>query len=188
MTNERTASPRGDREFVILEEKDVTPALDLEWRQFLGECFEPNTPLFQSRYWHNSAPAYSVVCRSGGTLCGHIGIVVRRIRCGDTPITIAGVQNVGVKPVARGGRLGYRMLDAAMDEARRQGIEFGLLFCVPALEAYYAGNSWQTTTEPVTMRYLAGDEPIPGKNIGMYRTLGTQAFPSGPIHLQGPDW
>jgi len=183
-----TESQGRDYVFEVVAEKDVSAELDREWRRFFGECFEPGTPLLQSRYWHNSAPAYSVISRSQGALCGHIGIVVRRIRCGATPITIAGVQNLGVKPGARGGRLGYRMLDVAMDEARRQDIGFGLLFCVPALEAYYAGNGWRTTTEPVTMRYLAGDEPIPDKNIGMYRTLGTQAFPSGPIHLQGPDW
>lgn len=188
MSSEHTESQCGDRFFEVLDEKVVSPALDLELRQFLGECFEPGTPLRQSRYWHNSAPEYSVVCRSGGALLGHIGIVVRQIRCGETQAMIAGVQNLGVRPGVRGGRIGFRLLDAAMDEARRRDIVFGLLFCVPALEAYYAANGWRTTTEPVTMRYLAGDEPIPGKNIGMYRLLGSQAFPSGPIHLQGPDW
>jgi hypothetical protein len=186
-----TAQPQNaDRVFEIMDEANVTPALDREIRAFLCVCFAGDTPSWPSRYWHTSTPAYSVICRdvTGGALLAHIGIVVRRIRCGGTQITIAGVQNLGVKPGTRGGRLGYRVTEMAMDEARRRKIDFGLLFCIPALEAYYQGNGWQTTTEPVTMKYLADDEPIPGKNIGMFRLLGTQPFPAGPIHLQGPDW
>lgn len=94
-----TIPERVEPVFEVVDEAAVTPAMDCEWRGFLGECFEPGTPLLQSRYWHNSAPAYSVVCRVNGVLCGHVGMVVRSIRCGGTPVTIAGVQNLGVKPV-----------------------------------------------------------------------------------------
>jgi predicted N-acetyltransferase YhbS len=143
----------------------------------------------QSRHWHGSAPEYSVVGRIDGALAGHVGIIVRTIRCGAEQVRIAGIQNFGVLQAFRGAGVGHWLMDLALREAARRQIPFGLLFCIPQLEKYYASMGWRTTREPVTMNLYGGpDEPIPAKNIGMYFTHSGEPLPPGPIHLQGPDW
>lgn len=175
----------------VIEESSISPEMDLALRQMLVKSFDAASGDFfsQSRHWHGSAPEYSVVGRVGGELCAHVGIIVRRVRCGTTQVTIAGIQNVCVPPQCRGMKLGPWVMKAAMDEAVRRQIPFGLLFCVPELERYYAGMGWVTTHEPATMNLAGGaDEPIPGKNICMYWSAAGEKLPTGPIHLQGPDW
>lgn len=181
---------RSDRVIEVIEEARIASETDLALRQLLVKCFGADSGFFaQSRHWHGSAPEYSIAGSVGGGLCAHVGVVVRRIRCGDSQVTVAGIQNVCVLPSCRGMGLGDWVMSAAMQEAVRRHIPFGLLFCLPALERYYAAMGWVTTLEPATMNLYGGpDEPIPGKNIGMYWSAGGEKLPAGPIHLQGPDW
>lgn len=179
------------RTLEIIEEAGISPETDLALRQLLMQCFDAESNAFfsQSRHWHGSQPLYSVVGCVAGTRSAHVGVVVRRIRCGTTQVIVAGIQNVCVLPSCRGMKLGPWVMEAAMREAARRQVRFGLLFCVPRLERYYADMGWVTTPAPATMNLNGGpDEPIPGKNIGMYWSADGTPLPAGPIHLQGPDW
>ena len=174
----------------IVEESSISAALDAELRGFLLCCFGAGATAFaQSRHWHDSAPAYSVTARREGTLAAHAGIIVRDVRAGGRPVRVYGIQNMGVRPEARGTGAGLLVLEAAAREAARRGIPFGMLFCVPALERYYRRDGWETRHVLVRMDYNGQtDIPIPGKNVCMIKRLTAEAFPDGGIHLQGADW
>ena len=173
-----------------VEESQIAPLLDAAIRELLRTCFPADAELFsRTRHWHGSAPAWSHVFAPGGDVQGHIGIVTRLIRVGRHEVTVAGVQNVAVHPDLRGSGLGPQMMAEAMEHARRAGLDFGLLFCVPALEKYYRSLGWITLDVPVVMSDAQGGRvPMPGKNICMFHPLNATAFPARTIDLQGADW
>ena len=175
----------------LIEEKDMSPAMDQAIRDLLCVCFPPDVAAFsKTRHWHGSAPAYSLVQEENNSrVVGHVGVVVREIRCGSAPLIIAGIQNLAVLPEWRRCGLGPKLMLDSMDAARRRGIPFGLLFCVPALEKFYQSVGWFTvhaTAKMVDERGLY--QPIPGKNICMAIRLASAPFPPGDIDLQGADW
>lgn len=176
--------------FTIVAEPEMPAGLDQAIRDLLCACFPADEAVFsKTRYWHGSAPAYSIIHRSGTDLDGHTAIVIRDIQIGSLTTRIAGVQNMAVHPLARGRQIGPRLIDLAMDEARHRNIPFGLLFCTPGLAEYYGRYGW--ITQPVTVRMDFNGEtdiPIPGKNICMMRKLTGADYPIGHIHLGGADW
>ena len=174
----------------IVEETQVSSALDAEIRDCLMRAFPNGAASFgQTRYWHGSAPTYSVTARLAGAIAAHAGLIVRDIRVGGQSVRIYGIQNMGVLPEARGTGAGLRVLETAAREAARRGIAFGVLFCIPELERYYRRDGWETRGGDVRMDYDGQSNiPIPGKNICMVKCLTAQAFPAGDIHLQGADW
>jgi predicted N-acetyltransferase YhbS len=184
--------PQTDRSLPleIISEVDVSPELDREIRQLLCECFPPDVELFsRERHWHHSVPAYSVLCHDVDRLVGHVAIVDRQITCDGQPVRVAGVQSLAVASLWRRTRLSQRLMIATMDEARRRGHDFGLLFCVPELERFYSALDWQKSSPPVRMLDEQGRAArLPAKNIVMHFPLADRPFPSGPIDLRGPDW
>lgn len=185
-----SASITNDFPFEVLEEALMPPPLDAAIRDLLCTCFPADENVFRvTRHWHGSAPAYSLVHRQGAEVYGHVGVVARTIRCGSHHVTVAGVQNVAVHPAFRGRGLGPKLMSGAMEEARRRGIDFGLLFCVPALERYYKSIGWHSVSEPATMMDEHGFRVLTSeKNICMTFPLKGVSLPRGNIDLQGRDW
>jgi GNAT superfamily N-acetyltransferase len=171
-------------------ENQISPTLDKAIRAFLCTCFPNDVTEFQrTRHWHGSAPAYSILLTVAGSIQGHIGIVIRTIRSGGRPVAVAGVQNLCIHPQMRGSGLAATILTAAMAEARRRGLGFGLLFCDRSLEQFYKTRGWSTLDVPVMCADENGHHSrIPDKNICMVSPLNAEAFPEGAIDLQGPDW
>jgi predicted N-acetyltransferase YhbS len=174
----------------IIEESQISAALDVELRGFLMRAFpDGGTSFAQTRYWHGSAPVYSVIARLDGNVVAHAGVIVRDICVGKQPVHIYGIQNMGVLPEARGTGAGMRVLETVAGEAVLRGIAFGVLFCVPELERYYRRNGWEIRDVAVRMNYDGQDNvPIPGKNICMVKRLTDAVFPGSEIHVQGADW
>jgi predicted N-acetyltransferase YhbS len=174
----------------LIDEERVDATTDRAIRRLLCECFPADAEAYaQSRAWHDATPAFSFVVRDAGQLLGHVSIVVREIRCDRTPVTVAGVQGLCVAARRRGTGLGPRLLTAARGEALRRGIRFGLLFCVPELEAYYGSQGWSRLDRPVTMLDEHGrPAPLPAKNIAMQIALAGEPLPAGPLDLRGRDW
>ncbi|MCP4610137.1 MAG: GNAT family N-acetyltransferase [Planctomycetes bacterium] len=174
----------------LIEESDMPPEIDATIKRLLCECFCPDAEKFsRSRYWHGSAPAYTLIHRDGDEVVGQVGIVLRTIRCGHVPTDIAGIQSLAVSPRIRGGMLAWALMRRSMKEARKRGVPFGLLFCVPSLERLYAAMRWERIDVITTMRDEKDQTvPIPGKNIAMVLKLDDRPFPEGDIDLQGADW
>ncbi len=173
----------------VVEESGMCSSLDEAIRKALCECFPADASAFaKTRAWHGSAPSYSLVHREGERVVGHVGVVVREIAAGGTPVTIAGIQNFAVVPDRRGTGLSRRLMEEAMAEAGRRGISFGLLFCVPGLERFYTSLGWRTLDVRARMVFEDVEIEIPAKNIAMVLALAAKPFPSGDLHLGGPDW
>jgi len=173
----------------LIEEPDMTPATDAAIKRLLCDCFPPDTKIFsQSRQWHGTAPAYTIVQHEGNAVVGQVGVVLRTLRVGGRPVDIAGIQSLAVSPALQGSMLAWALMRRCMREAKRRGVPFGLLFCVPDLEKLYAAMRWQTVNVGVVMQYEGQTQPIPGKNICMVLDLGGGAWPEGDIDLNGPDW
>ncbi len=172
-----------------VDEAAVTPELDAAIRELLCTCFPDDAWNFRvTRTWHGSGPDYSIVYAEDGRVLGHVGIHVREVDCDGTRLRVAGVQNVAVHPERRGSGLAHRVMRASMEEAVRQGIPYGLLFCVPELERFYSRLGWVTVEPEVTMVYEGVEQPIPGKNIAMVHDLESAPLRPGVVHLLGADW
>jgi len=177
-------------DLLVIPEDEMTAEIDQAIRELLCACFPPDVSTFSvTRAWHNSAPAYSLIARQAQRIVGHVGVVIREISCGETPVRVAGIQNLAVAPDQRSRGIGPRLMTAAMIEANQRAIPFGLLFCIPELERYYRQLDWMRIDVQSTMLDATqGIVPIPGKNIVMVLPLADQSWPPGDIYLQGMDW
>jgi len=174
----------------VVDEAAVSSTLDSEIKTFLVKAFSSDASAFIiTRYWHGSAPAYSVLARVNEKLIAHSGAVVRHVRVGTRSVCIYGIQNMAVLPEGRGIGAGLRVLETVAQEARKRAISFGLLFCIPELERYYQRDGWKAHSVDVRMDYNGQvNIPIPEKNICMAKSLTSERFPEGDIHLLGADW
>jgi len=175
----------------ILKEEAIDGALNKKILGCLQKAFPDGVLNFkESRYWHGSVPAWTVLLEEENSIIAHVGIVERSITAGKETIRIAGLQNVCVAPEHRGKNLSNMVVKASMDEAMRLNIDFGLLFCIKQIEKIYACGGWKTLHERTVVRVEADGREIsiPEKNIVMYYPLVKKNFPEGNIHLQGNDW
>ena len=174
----------------VVDEDRLAPELDAAIRRLLCECFPLDAETFSARRaWNGVQPLFSVLGRHGDKLVGHVGIVDRRVACAGTPLRVAGIQSLAVAPDWRRSGLAQRLMTTAMDEARSRGVCFGLLFCVPELERFYAGLGWRRIDRAVTIRDVSGQTvPLTAKNISMELALAGNPLPPGPIDLEGRDW
>jgi GNAT superfamily N-acetyltransferase len=177
--------------FAVIEEKSMPADLDRKIREILVECFPHNTDHYsQTRDWHCS-PAWVVIATApDGAMAAHCAMVEREVAVGgNTHVTVAGVQGFSVRPPWRKAGLSDRIMAMALTEARRRGIQAGLLFCLPSLERVYRRMGWRTAQVTVTMLDENGKTtPLPEKNIAMVIPLTIDAFPDGDIDLRGTDW
>jgi GNAT superfamily N-acetyltransferase len=174
----------------LIDEADVSPALDAEIRAALCVCFPADVEIYRhTRAWHGAVAAYTYTLRDGQRLVAHASAVDRTITVGGRPVRVAGVENVFVVPDCRGQRLSRHVLLPAMEEAARRGFDCGLLFCLPILAKVYAECGWQLLEPRAIVRVEDGAElPLPAKNIAMFHPLRVTQFPDGPVHLGGNDW
>lgn len=174
----------------VIDEQEMTPELDARIRRSLCRCFPADAATFsQTRKWHGSGPAFSVLIQHEGQVIAHVGVVDRLVRFGQTPARAAGIQNVFVLPQYRGQGLGDAVMQASAEEAAKRGFDCGLLFCIPELEKVYSRTHWQTLDAPAIRIDDDGvEKPLPGKNVAMFLPLHLRHAPAGVIHLQGNDW
>lgn len=177
--------------FEVVDDTAVDMELDRRIRETLVTCFPADAEHFsRDRSWH-TRPAWVVVALdSDGGVAAHCAMVERTVAVGGhARVTVVGVQGFSVMPGWRGTGLSDRIMERALEESRRRGVDAGLLFCLPELEKVYARTGWCTLRAEVLMRDDTGaSAPIPGKNIAMAVPLGISSFPPGDIDLLGPDW
>lgn len=181
-----------DITLAVYNNEDVDENLDRHIRNILVECFPHNTDHYsQTRAWH-SQPSWIVVgIAADGTVAAHCAMVERTISAGAPPreIRVAGIQGFSVRPRWRKKNVSDDMMALAVSEAKKRGLDTGLLFCLPVLEKLYGRMEWRAIGDPVFVR----DEnerrvPLPEKNIAMIIPLNLDEFPSGTVDLMGPDW
>ena len=177
----------------IIENSDISSDLDEAIRDGLVESYPADSEYYsRRRAWH-SIPEW-VVCAltEDGTVAGFMAVVERQVTVGwdSIPVAVAGLQGVFVSPPWRKTGLFDSIMECALEEARKRGLDAGLLFCLPVLEnKVYGRFGWKIIDVEVLMEDHSGVKvPLPPKNIAMVIPLNIEKFPEGDIDLNGPDW
>ena len=172
-------------------EEEMTPELDVAIRRGLVISFPEDAEVFsQTRAWHGSAPAFSVVLEHEGEVIAHMGVVDRVISAGGHALRVAGIQNVFVLPEFRRRGLTTALMEAAMREAAARNFDLGLLFCAPEIQRVYSRSGWLALDPRPTLRVDENGNPVelPDKSLAMFYPLRQPSFPQGVLHLGGNDW
>lgn len=176
--------------FILVEEAAVPAEADAAIREFLRTAFPRRAHIFTaSRHWRGSVPAYTLLHRWEHSVVAHVGVVMRTIRAGTTPLNAAGLQNLAIAPVLRRTGLLQSMTRAALDEAARRNAQFGLLFCPPDQELFFTQRGWKRLRVGVVVTDEFG-RPTPFRRhaIPLCISLAGDPLPPGDIDLQGPEW
>ena len=178
---------------VIVLEQEFDSALDVKVRTQLCQAFAHGAWYFQdSRGWKGAMPAWSVVSfDEAGEPIAHIGIVERIITIDKTDYAVFGLQNVYVIDAWRGKGIASQMVEAISVEAEERGLEFGLLFCRPHVQALYVNSGWQCVGRPCVYVPNSEGREIPRPFVHdtlFFKGVKKRMLPSGCIHFHGPDW
>ena len=177
-----------------IDENAIDVALDSRIREHLSRCFPDSPDKFLShRIWHNIPPDYTVLVRqkqSDGSdfVIGHIAVVIRTITTTwNWRYNAASLQGVSVAEGYRHTGLATQMLKCALDEAKRRGYLYAVLFCKEPLVPFYEKQGWHLTDDSVIM-WNEQDCPIKMRsNCPMYKELTEKSFPEGPVDLHNPE-
>lgn len=176
----------------VVDERRMPVELDRQIRRVLCVCFPKDEGVFsKTRAWHGCAPAWSVVLEdAAGAILAHVGIVDRTVSVGRQSFRVGGVQNVLVMPEVRGQGLSDRVMTAAQAVMCCQGLDAGLLFCIPKLVGVYARTGWVTMSglEVVRIDETGSEVPLPEGNVAMWLPIRHAGVPEGRLHLNGNDW
>ena len=183
-----------------LEENAIDAVLDARIREHLSRSFPDSPDKFQSyRVWHNVSPDYTVLVRQkengdgsandeADLIIGHIAVVIRTITTTwNWRYNAASIQGVSVAEGFRHVGLATLMLKRAIDEAKRRGYLYAVLFCKEPLVPFYEKQGWRLTDDSVIM-WNEQDCPIEMRsNCPMYKELTDQSFPEGPVDVHNPE-
>ena len=86
----------------------------------------------------------------GVVLAGACGLLERTITVNGRPRRRAGVQGGVVEGAYRRRGRGRRMVRTALDEGRRRGYAFGVLFCGGHRRSFYEGLGWRLLEGTIT--------------------------------------
>ena len=122
-----------------------------------------------------------------GRPVANAGVVARTVDAGGRALRVAGLGSVVTRPEARGKGHAAAAIAAAMRHGREVlGADFGMLFCLPKVMAFYEHLGWHRLTDPVTIEQEAG--PTPSPLAVMVKPLGTKPWPGGMVDVKGRPW
>lgn len=76
----------------------------------------------------------------------------------------------------------------ALEEVKRRGFLFAILFCKEPLVPYYSAQGWRLADDSMVM-WNNRDLPIAMRsNCPMYMELSSTPFPEGPLDIHSPTW
>ena len=122
-------------------------------------------------------------------IVGHIAVVVRTLTTTwNFRYNVASIQGVCVLPAERRTGLAHQMLQQAVEEIRRRGFLFAILYCKEHLVSFYASQGWKLADDSIVM-WNQRDLPVSMRsNCPMYRELGDVPLPDGPLDVHSPSW
>jgi len=174
---------------IILRESQIDASLDLKIRRFLIDLFPDWAGIFRiRRAWHDAAPVFTVLATDAqGEIVGHVAVVERTITTEwNFRYLVASIQGVSVATSRRKTGLSKRLLTLALDESRRADYPFAILFCREPLVRFYESNGWKLPEDSMIM-WRDRELPIHMRsNCPMYRVLGNEEFPEGPLDVHNP--
>lgn len=176
-------------EFQIVPETLVTPTLDEQLVRFLSGIFPEWSVTFQkARAWHDAPPVFSALAlNADGRIAGHVAVVERVITtCWNWRYAAASIQGVSVDSDHRGQGIGRLLLAMALDESKKRGYPFAILFCKEPMLPYYQSLGWRLPDDSMVM-WRDRELPIPMRsNCPMFQELTDLKFPEGPTDVYNP--
>ncbi len=172
-----------------MSEARIDASLDAKIRAYLIEIFPHWAPIFRRRRaWHDAVPVFTVLATDASdAVVGHVAVVERTIATEwNVRYEAASFQGVSVLPERRGRGLASRLLQTALDESRRRGFPFAILFCREPLVKFYERNGWKL---PYDSMIMWRDRELPihmQSDYPMYRELTRQKLPEGPLDVHNP--
>ena len=127
------------------------------------------------------------ITEEGGRAVSHVGVVKTTVGVSGRELTVGGVGGVVTRPEAQGRHLAHAaMRQAAGFICHELGADFGMLFCLPRLEPFYARQGWLAINDEVEL-----DQPA-GKVVWPYRVMvlpcGGREWPAGRVEVGGLPW
>jgi hypothetical protein len=181
-----------DISLLIINEKDISPELDIAIREMLVVCFPADREYYQRQSWWHCVPIYRVLGKNAkGSIISHAAVVERTVLVGLqlTKVRVAGIQSFCVLQNYRSTGLSNKMVSIAMEEGGRRNFDAGLLFCRKPLEKIYSGMGWYKLNAAVYKEEEQKNKTLMSTSgITMFYPLTINQFPSGDIDLVGTDW
>lgn len=130
---------------------------------------------------------YHFITEDEGRALSHVGVIKTAVRAGGREVSVGGIGGVVTVPEAQGRQYVHAAMRQAADFIRHElGAEFGMLFCLPRLAAFYARQGWRVVEEEVEIEQPAG------KIVWPYHVMvwpcGERAWPAGRIEVGGLPW
>lgn len=161
-------------------------ALTEEERQAL---FFWGTDIFgiEDRQYRWRPKDYHFITEEDGRPLSHVGVLKTTVDAGGRTVTVGGVGGVVTVPEAQGRHLVHAAMRQASEFIQHElGADFGMLFCLPRLEPFYARQGWRAVEEEVEI-----DQPD-GKVVWPFRVMvqpcGERVWPSGRVEVGGLPW
>lgn len=157
-----------------LPDARVDEQLDADLRTLLSGCFGD---AFKNKRYHFEPPTHRWLVRDEGQLVAHLAVHDKTFEYAGTITRFLGIAEVCVAPSHRGRGLVKRLLGEM--EARFSTAPFAILLG----EAGVYGSSGYDTVHNVYFPYDSTDAPAEGV---MVKALGSAAWPSGKVTIEGP--
>jgi GNAT superfamily N-acetyltransferase len=153
------------------------------WAELIAGEHEPWGAVGEGLHW-SEKPLNVGLRESGGRLLAAGGLVIARLRAGESSLEVVGLGGVIVTRSARGRGLARTLVAALLEAAAELGPERAMLFCLPRLLAFYASFGFIPIDAPVRAEQPGGRIEVP--LCAMWKALrGEPAWPPGDIELAG---
>ena len=163
-------------------EKTLT---DEEWRTLFEwgqDIFGVQDKLFQWRPkdWH-------FIVEDEGRVVSHVGVMETTVRVGLRDIRVGAIGGVVSVPQATGRGHAHAAMTRAVEFMRDElQVEFGMLFCLARLRAFYARQNWQLLEDIVEFDQPNGLVVSPFHS--MVLPFADRQWPAGKVEVGGLPW
>jgi GNAT superfamily N-acetyltransferase len=124
---------------------------------------------------------------AAGTKMCHVGLLRQTVEVADASLEVAGVGGVLVRTDVRGHGYGHAAMDAAEAfAAREMNVEFMLLFCRDAVQAWYDALGWRKVLCATWAEQPSGSVVLP--LVSMWKSLRGTRWPDGDVYLRSLPW
>lgn len=141
----------------------------------------------QDKLFHWRPKDWHFIVEDEGRVVSHVGVLETAVRAGEREIRVGGIGGVVSVPEASGRGHAHAAMSRAAEFMRDElQVEFGMLFCLPRLRAFYAGQNWQLLEAVVEF-----DQPS-GLVISPFHVMvlpfAEREWPSGKVEVGGLPW
>jgi hypothetical protein len=130
---------------------------------------------------------YHFITEDEGRPLSHVGVLKTTVKAGGRDVTVAGIGGVVTRPEAQGRRYVHAAMKRATafmcDELKTDA---GMLFCLPRLSPFYAGQGWRLLEDETEVDQPSGRIVLPFRV--MVLPCGAYEWPTGRVEISGLPW